>query len=210
VVLRVRGGSPIHVVHAPATVRRALIYLHGVCGDILAIRSWAEAASAFGTLVALFGDAPCRRHPGRFSWQAPVEQMQKRIDRALEVVADARGGLLDRQHLTVIGYSQGASRAELLVQRFPERYPYVVLGGDPTEPSPERLHTARAVAVIGGELDSTRHMQAGAEALLESQMRARFMILPQARHGQYGPEASRVMGEALRWLFEEPSESNRQ
>ena len=30
--------------------------------------------------------------------------------------------------------------------------------------------------------------------------------LPKARHGQYGPEAHRVMSEALGWLFTESTE----
>ena len=204
VVMKVPGDSPIHVFHAPASSRRAMVYLHGVCGDILAIRSWAKAAAEFATLIALYGDAPCRTQPGRYSWRDPLVTIQKRILHAVEIVAAAREGLLDRDSLTLFGYSQGAARAERLVEQYPERYPYVILGGPPTEPAADPLGSAKAVVVIGGERENTDHMEAGAKALVSAGRRARFLVFPSASHGQFGPEASRVIREALTWLYAEP------
>jgi hypothetical protein len=44
-------------------------------------------------------------------------------------------------------------------------------------------------------------MREGADALLRAGIPARFFLLPKARHGQYGPEGDRVLGEAFAWLL---------
>jgi hypothetical protein len=43
-------------------------------------------------------------------------------------------------------------------------------------------------------------MKAGARAFERAQIPSTYLVLPEAAHGQMGPEAERVMGEALAWL----------
>lgn len=200
--LRVPGDRHVIVVHAPAGNRQAIVYLHGVCGDIYAPRGWAEAASRFGTLVTMLGDEPCKGRKDRFRWYRNVERIDRRIRRALDAVAEARGGQLDRDHVTLVGYSQGADRAERIAARFHRRYPRVLLGSPSAAPDPSHFATGQAVAVVAGAREDNDRRVEGVEALRQAGFRARFMPLPEAYHGQYGPQGERVMSEALGWLFD--------
>lgn len=199
VTVPVPGDKPVLVIHAPADNRRAIIYLHGLCGNVRAVESFREAAAASGTLISLLGDRPCGG--GRFRWGKKLAVIEARVEEALRAVQVARGGLLDIERPVLFGYSQGADRAEALVARQPQRYRLVVLGGSPHEPKLRHLGDATAVAVFGGELETFGHMQAGAEVLAAAGKTARFFLLPKAKHGEFGPDGNRVMGELFTWLF---------
>ena len=194
------GDRPVRVVHAGAGNRRALVYLPGMCGSTHAMDSWAALASHYGTMLILSADLPCEGRPGT-RWPKDVTLIQPRIDRALEVVAEARGGQLDTERLVLIGYSQGAHRGEALAARYPQRYPYLILAGSPEAPSPQNLGQASAVAVLGGEREDTSHMRSGERALQNAGLRSEFFLLPRAPHGDYGPEGPAVLGEVFSWLF---------
>ena len=191
------------VVHAPAGVRGAIVYLHGVCGDAYAPRSWYGAATRYGTLITLLGDDACKGRPGRFRWRKNNELLQSRIDRALAAVKEARGGQLDTEELTIIGYSQGASRAEAVALRELSRCKRVVLGSPPSAPDPDDFSPEQSIAVVAGALENNDVRREGVERLRAAGVRATFMPLPGAYHGQYGAEGERVMGEALAWLHGE-------
>lgn len=203
VLLPVEGDKPVLVIHAPADNRRAIVYLHGMCGNVRAVETWKTAAAHHGTLIGLLGDRACGN--GRFKWSKTVEPIQVRIDRALEAVAKARGGLLDTKEVVLFGYSQGADRASVLARRYPEKYRRVVLGGPSREPKLANLGETEAVAVFGGEFETTWHMRSGTEVLSAAGKPARFFLLPSARHGEYGPEGNRVIDEVLSWVIEAPS-----
>ncbi|HET9953590.1 MAG TPA: hypothetical protein VFQ61_03755, partial [Polyangiaceae bacterium] len=44
VLVPVPGDKPVLVLHAPATNTQAIVYLHGLCGNVRAVESWKEAA----------------------------------------------------------------------------------------------------------------------------------------------------------------------
>lgn len=202
-VVDVPGDRPIHVVHGEPGTRKALVYLHGLCGDVTAMYSWAKMASRYGTVIGMLADQECDV-PGRYRWTLYIAGIDARIDRALDVVREQRGGRLETKTLTVIGYSQGASRAAALAQRFPEKYPRVVIAGAPSKPRVTRVGLARVVAVVGGERESTDHMVRGVADLSRAGKKAKFFLLPEAAHGEYGPEGTRVMEEALRFVLGPP------
>src|SRR5690606_31600613 len=104
----------------------------------------------------------------------------------------------------VFGYSEGALRAEALLARYPERYAAGVLGGGPRAPRPGTLDRASSVLLLGGALDARAHLERAAEDLAARGRRVRFEVLPGARHGEYGPEAERVVGGGLRWILAAP------
>ncbi|HYJ09657.1 MAG TPA: hypothetical protein VEX18_11625 [Polyangiaceae bacterium] len=199
VLVPVPGDKPALVIHAPAANRRAIIYLHGLCGNVRAVEAWRQAAVASGTLISLLGDRPCGG--GRYHWGKKLEVIEARIERALQAVQAARGGLLDSERPVLFGYSQGADRAEALVARQPKRYRLVVLGGASREPKLRHLGDATAVAVFGGELETWGHMRAGAEVLAAAGKTARFFLFPKAKHGEFGPDGNRVMSEVFTWLL---------
>ena len=206
VQLPVPGDRSVIVVHAPAGNRQAIVYLHGVCGDVYAIRSWAGAVSQRGTLVAMLGDDACKARKGRFRWFRDADRLDRRIQRTLEAVAEARGGQLDLEQITLIGYSQGADRAERVASRFSHRYPRVLLGSPPDAPG-LRFAEGQAVAVVAGARENNDKRRDGVEALKQAGYPAVFLTLPDAYHGQFGPEGDRVMDEAVAWLFHQTEPS---
>ncbi|MCA9633404.1 MAG: hypothetical protein KC766_37400 [Myxococcales bacterium] len=198
--LRLTEDKPILVAHAPADVRRAALYLHGVCGDIDAIRSWAKAASTHFTLIALLADERCGSG-GRYRWTADTAAQERRLEHALSAVKAARGGLLDTDERVLIGYSQGALRALALRERFPGRYPWLLLGGLPTETPASKVSGVRRLVLVAGEREARSQIDATAERFDQGGIPSRLFILPSAGHGQYGPQASSVMASAFEWLL---------
>ena len=61
---------------------RALIYLHGRCGDPKAFLTWPRAARAHGTIVSLVGDQACA-DGHRFKWSGDVVGLDRRVARTL-------------------------------------------------------------------------------------------------------------------------------
>jgi predicted esterase len=200
ITVPVPGDKDVLVVHGAPGDRRALLYLHGKCGDVRAFGSWADAASRHGTLAALVGDEAC---PGghRWSFTRDLARLDRRVTSAIRAASEARGEPLDDRSVTLLGYSGGASRAASLASKYPERYPRLILVAAPSAPTAGSLSAARAIVLIAGGRDRQEHLRSGAEAMARAGRPATFMLLPGAAHGEYGPEASRVMGDALAWAF---------
>src|SRR4029078_11864236 len=99
--------------------------------------SWEDVATRHGTLITLRADVPCGDRPG-FKWPKETEAIQARLERALAIVRDLRGGELDDQAPILIGYSQGAHRAEKLARPYPHPYRLLAPGGAPPASSRRR------------------------------------------------------------------------
>lgn len=202
VTVPVEGDVPAFALPAEGDSRQVIVYLPGRCGDPFAgLRSFPEAARRFGTMLVVNGDLPCPHRPGRRSWSTSAAKIQARIDAALQAASARLERPLDSSALTLLGYSEGALRAELVSGAFPQRYPRVLLGGEPRAPSPTNFRPSQSVATLAGQLDTQAPMRDGAAAISKAGIPARFWLLPGARHGQYGPEGNRVLGEAFAWLF---------
>jgi pimeloyl-ACP methyl ester carboxylesterase len=200
VSLAVEGDTAVQVAHAPLSTRRVIVYLHGRCTEpAIDVERIALSASQHGTLVAPQADEACPGGHG-FRWTTDVQAIQPRIDQALRAVGVARGGALDTAEITLVGYSEGAARAEALAHAFPERYPYVILIGAPTTPAVAHLGGARAVALLAGQKDRQDLMKSGLLALEHAGKPAHFFELPGAEHGEFGPDGERVMGEAFEFV----------
>ena len=102
--------------------------------------------------------------------------------------------------MIVIGESMGAARAELLATKFPEKYSRLVLVGSPQTPSARTLKGAKAIATLAGENEQQTQMKAGTRALEGSGTPTRFWELPDATHGNYGPDGERIMNEAITFV----------
>lgn len=193
------GDRPLRVALAAPSEDRAIVYLHGMCGAEEGADVWAKRATAYGTLVTLRADVPCGDRPG-YKWPKDAGAIQARIERALTRVSEVRGSPLRTEDVWLIGYSQGAHRAERVAAAYPHLYRTLALGGPPTAASPERLRHARHIAVFGGELEDTSHMVEGYLQLYAAGLDTRFFTLPRAGHGGFGPEGPRVMGEIFAFL----------
>lgn len=194
------GDRPLRVAHAPGAVQRAAIYLHGMCGDPEGADPWIDIATKYATVITVRANVKCPDRPG-YKWPQDPAEIQPRIDAALEAVKSLRNGHLSTDQVALIGYSQGSHRGEKLAAAYPDRYRELILGGPPTAADPSLLTSASAVAVLGGELEDSTHMQEGQWALEQAGIRSKFFLLPHAHHGTYGPEGRRVMTDVLKWLW---------
>jgi predicted esterase len=193
---------PIRVLPATTPGPRALVYLHGYCGDVNAPGAFVPAATAHGTLIALLGDQPCKDKPGRFKWSGDIHGLDERIKRAVRLVNHALKLELDAKDITLFGYSQGAVRAESLARYYSSHYPRVILGGPPRRPKPQHFSGVRVIAVFGGEKEDTHDMLGGAEDMIAAGQHARFFLLPGVDHGDFGgeTEGNRALGEILEFV----------
>jgi pimeloyl-ACP methyl ester carboxylesterase len=184
---------------APST--RPIVYLHGMCSDPKEdLAAWGHAAEKHGTVVTVMGDVACPDKPGQLKWSTDAEAIDAKIDATLKEVADARGIRFEPGDMIVIGESMGAARAELLATKFPEKYSRLVLVGSPQTPSARNLKGAKAIATLAGENEQQTQMKAGTRALEGSGTPTRFWELPDATHGNYGPDGERIMNEAITFV----------
>lgn len=199
--IAVDGDTPIEVVPGPPDSDRVVIYMHGVCGDVHAFGSWVGAATRHATFIAMRGDQPCERRRGRYKWSYNFAHLDRRITRAIRAANVLRTRPLDEKRVALIGYSQGARRAEQMASKFPGRYRRVAIIAIVSEPSAALLHKAHSILLMAGSRDARDHIKAGAAKLERAGKRVQYLELPGARHGEYGPEAPAVMRKALDWLF---------
>jgi pimeloyl-ACP methyl ester carboxylesterase len=175
-----------------------IVFLHGMCGHGLGYaQAFQFSASKKGWLIAPQGDVLCGKGPWA-KWSKDLVTLDARIESAFRAVG-LDGPLED---VLVIGYSQGATRAEELARKWPERYTRLILMGAPQVASPRGLGHLRGAVLMAGERDRKDLMRAGMQSLKRAGIPATFQIIPEATHGAMGPVPEKTMGEALDWLWE--------
>jgi pimeloyl-ACP methyl ester carboxylesterase len=191
------ASPPIYVMRGRREGAAHIVFLHGMCGHGLGYaQSFQFAAARRGVVIAPQGDKPCGGPWA--SWTADLAALDARLVDAFRAIG-VPGPLLD---VTLIGYSQGASRAEALARKWPERYSRLILIAGPDAPSPRGLDHVRAAVMMAGERDRLDLMKAGAAAFRAANIPATFQVIPEARHGEMGPHPEQTMGAALDWLWE--------
>ena len=175
-----------------------LVFLHGMCGHALGYaQSFQFSAAEKGTLVAPQGDSPCGKGPWA-QWSPDIADLDARIRAAFRALGRAE----PIDDIVLMGYSQGATRAEALARKWPERYTRLVLIGAPQVTSTRGLKAVRGVVMMAGERDRQEQMKAGMRAFRAAGIPSRFIVLPGAAHGEMGSTPEKSMDEALDWLFE--------
>ena len=180
---------------APGTTMHT-VFMPGVCSNAYAyLLSFPEAARAHGGVVAIDGDEPCPGVKGfhSFSWAPGVQRA--RIEKALA----AASVVVPKEGLTIVGYSAGASIAELMHQRWPDLFPRVVLIAPPVDPKVARLRDARAVVAMSCSWDVPYRMKAAVTALEKAHVPATYIEMPKCTHGNVA-DGERVFGEAFDFL----------
>jgi len=178
-----------------------LVFLHGMCGHALGYaQAFQFSAAKKGKLVAPQGDKPCQGPWA--SWSGDLESLDARIVAAFRSLGET--GPID--DVVVIGYSQGALRAEELARRWPARYTRLVLIASPRVSSPRGFDRVRSTVMMAGERDRQDLMKQGAKALAKAGIPSTFMVIPEATHGAMGPTPEKTMGDALEWLFAHDTE----
>jgi predicted esterase len=189
--------APTFVMRGAPRGKALLVFLHGMCGHGLGYaQSFQFSAAERGTLIAPQGDVPCGQGPWA-SWSSDIAKLDQRIAAAFRAL-DASEPLSD---IVVMGYSQGASRAEELVRHYPSRYTRLISIGAPRAPSVAGLTQLRAALMMAGEHDRQDLMRRGVRSLARAGIPVTFQEIPKATHGAMGPTPEKTMGEALDWLF---------
>jgi pimeloyl-ACP methyl ester carboxylesterase len=186
--VNVPGDLPAYVLRGARHERHPIVFLGGMCVHPEGyVQSFAHAAAEHGTVIGLQGEVACGG--GMSRWAYDLDRTNRRIDAAF-----AAAGLQVPTDAIVIGYSQGAERAEQLVARWPEKYTRAILIASPVDPKPR----AKAAVFMAGDFDiSKARMQSAA---LAAGCRSKFILLRSAYHGQLGPTPNETMAEALTFL----------
>lgn len=190
----VPGDLPAVVVRGAREHRKTMLFIPGMCAHPGGyVMSFQHAAAARGELVAVQGDVSCGGDGAMRRWSYDLEAMNRRIEAAF-----AAAGLGEPRDVIVIGYSQGAERAEKLVARWPAKYSRAILIASPIAPSPQLLRHSAGVALMAGTYDMSQAAMRGAVAPLErAGVSAAYFPIPNARHGQMGDTPEETMRRAL-------------
>jgi predicted esterase len=189
-------SPPTFVMRGAPKGKARMVFLHGMCGHGLGYaQSFQWTASKRGTLIAPQGDRPCGGPWAQ--WSGDIDALDARIVAAFRALGHE--GAID--DVLLMGYSQGASRAEAMARKWPERYTRLILIAAPTAASPRGLGSLRGALMMAGERDRQDLMKAGMRAMLGAGVPSTFMVIPEATHGSMGPTPEKTMGAALDWLF---------
>ncbi len=189
--------SPASFVRAPTGHAARILFLPGLCSNAYAyLLAFPETARAHGGVVAIDGDQPCGAPDSgfhSFTWSAPLQRA--RLDAALAAVgADA-----PPEGFTLVGYSAGASIAQMLHERWPERFPRLVLIAPPEDPTPTRMKKAEAVVAMSCSLDVPYRMKAARDGLTTIGVPAIYLEMPKCTHGNV-TDGEHLFGEAFDFL----------
>lgn len=189
---------PMYVLRGGERGPEKIVFLHGMCGHGLGYaQSFQQSAARRGLLIAPQADVLCGDGPWA-RWSKDLDALDARIVAAFR----ALGATEPIADVIVIGYSQGATRAESLARKFPERYTRLVLMGGPYAAKSEGLETLRAAVAMAGDHDRLDLMRASAKVLNAARVPATFMLIPDATHGSMGSEPEKTMDEVFAWLIE--------
>jgi pimeloyl-ACP methyl ester carboxylesterase len=194
--LHVEGDLEAYVVDAARAGGPVIVFLTGSCTHPLpSLKAFQHAGAEHGGILALQGDLPCKSDETLRRWSPDTVLTSARIDAAL-----AAAGATAATDLTLMGYSQGAERAEWLARRFPAKYTRFVLMAGPVVPAPSRFGGARAVVALAGHGDVRENMAEGARRLRRASIPALYLEVPGTQHGELSPEIDAFVGQALDWL----------
>ncbi len=195
VTLPVEGDLPASLVKGLLGRPPAIVFLPGLCSNANAyLQGFPEAARAAGGVVAIDGEKPCV--PGFRSFIRDPPKQHARILAAFQAAGLAG---MPPEGVTIVGYSQGASIAEDLVEKYPAIYTRVVLMGSPKDPASHRIKGVRAAGTMSCSLDVPGRMKQGAKKLEALGVAARYFEMPGCTHGNLA-DGDRVFGDVFAFL----------
>lgn len=189
--------SPASFVRGETEGTARVVFLPGLCSNAAAyLTAFPHAAQTHGGVLAIDGDKPCgAANSGfhSFTWDPTLQHA--RIERALA----AAGMTAPTDGFTLVGYSAGASIAELVHEKWPALFPRLVLIAPPEDLWLEKLVDAQGVVSMSCSRDVPARMKAGAKRLGARGVRAIYMEMPKCTHGNIA-DGERIFDEAFTWL----------
>jgi pimeloyl-ACP methyl ester carboxylesterase len=193
------AAAPASLVRGTDGSSTHLVFMPGLCSNAYAyLLAFPEVARAHGGIVAIDGDRPCGAADSgfrSFTWSPKLQRSR------LEAALSAAGVPIPPDGLTLIGYSSGASIAELMHGEWPALFPRLVLIAPPKDPSVARLKTAAGVVFMACSLDVTGRMKSAAKNLVPAGVPSLYLEMPGCTHGNMA-DGERIFGEAFDWLEE--------
>src|SRR5260370_35383222 len=116
------------------------------------------------------------------SWSKDLDGLDARIVATFRSLG-AQGPIDD---IVLIGYSQGATRAEAMARQWPERYTRLILIAAPTVASPHGLSSLRGATMMAGERARQDLMRTGISAFKAAAIPSTVIVAPDATHGRPG------------------------
>ena len=195
--VNVPKDSPASVVRALHGSTTRVVFMPGLCSNAYAyLLAFPEAARSHGGVVAIDGDQPCGEPDSgfhSFTWSASLQR--SRIDAALA----ASGATAPSDGFTLVGYSAGASIAQMVHERWPELFPRLVIIAPPEDPKVERLAKAHGVVSMSCSLDVPYRMKDATNRLNAKGVPSIYLEMPKCSHGNV-TDGERVFTEAFEWL----------
>jgi pimeloyl-ACP methyl ester carboxylesterase len=198
----VERDSPVSFVRGKTDGTARIVFLPGLCSNAGAyLWAFPKAAQANGGVVAVDGDKPCgAANSGFHSFTWDAQKQKARIDHALAALQDSA----PPDGFTLVGYSAGASIAELVHEKWPTLFPRLVLIAPPEDLWIEKLVDAQGVVSMSCSYDVPGRMKSGAKKLGARGVRATYMEMPKCTHGNI-TDGERIFGDAFRWLDRDDS-----
>jgi pimeloyl-ACP methyl ester carboxylesterase len=172
--------SPLSMVRGAPGTSTHTVFMAGLCSSAYwYLVAFPEAARAHGGVIAVDGDQPCPGMKGfhSYTW-SPVLQRAR-----IEAAVAAAGMAFPAEGLTLVGYSAGASIAELMHRRWPAVFPRLVLIAPPIDPVTESLRKAHAVVNVSCSLDVPYRMKAATQSLMKLGVPTIYVEMPKCTHG---------------------------
>lgn len=192
------ANPPVFVLRGRELGPSKLVFLHGMCGHGLGYaQSFQHAAAERGVLIAPQADVVCGEGPWA-KWSQDVAALDARITAAFRML----GFEEPIDDISVLGMSQGATRAAALARAFPERYSRLVSMGAPTAVDPSGLSRLRAAVLMVGSRERKDLMRSSEQALRRRGVPATSLVIPDADHASMGPTPEQTMAAALGWLWD--------
>jgi pimeloyl-ACP methyl ester carboxylesterase len=193
----VENDSPVSFVRAKSADGARIVFMPGLCSNAAAyLTAFPQAANAHGGIIAIDGDKPCgATNSGFHSFTWDARKQKSRIDHALAALQDSA----PPDGFTLVGYSAGASIAELVHEKWPALFPRLVLIAPPEDLWIEKLVDAQGVVSMSCSYDVPGRMKSGAKLLGARGVRATYMEMPTCTHGNIN-DGERIFGEAFSWL----------
>lgn len=191
------AGPAVFVLRGRGVGPAKLVFLHGMCGHGLGYaQSFQHAAARKGILIAPQADIVCGEGPWA-KWSQDVKALDARITTAFIELGFAE----PIEDVTVLGMSQGATRAAALARQFPERYTRLVSMGAPTKVNTAGLNRLRSAALMVGSRERKDLMRASEGELKARGVAVKSFVIPNADHAGMGSTPEQTMGEVLDWLW---------
>jgi hypothetical protein len=198
--IEVPGDEMASFVRASDGAPPRVVFLAGICTIGYAyLYDFPEAARAHGGVITLEGDQPCPSDKAYRSFSSDADKQEQRIEAAITAMTGAYA--VPEGGFTLVGYSRGATIAERMAKKWPERYPRIVLIGSPSEPALDLLNSARAVVTMSCSKDVPWRMKGALPGLKRRGIPAEYFEMPDCTHGLIA-DGERVFGEAFDWLAE--------